>query len=91
MRNNAFFQNSSPNVMICGIKGIILFKEYMDLSHSKKAKRIYMPNILPLCAKEFFYVASSNIVCGCGMVLSLNTKHYFTLRLGGGKGTNTKA
>ena len=64
--------------MICGIKGINLFKEYMDLSHSKKTKKLYYPDSSSFRDEAFFDGASSNSSCGCGMVISLNKERYFT-------------
>ena len=90
-QNKVVFQNISPNVMSCGIKGISLFNEYMVSNLSKKMKRTYPPGTTSFCAEGFFDGASSNSYCGCGMMLSLNKDHYFTLCLGGGKGSNTKA
>ena len=62
----------------------------MELKHSKKIKRLYDPVKTSHFDDFFFDGASSNNLCGCGMVLSLNTDHYFSLRLGGGIDTNKK-
>ena len=71
MRNKEVFQSLSPNVMICGLKGISLFKKYMELKHSKKTKMLYAPVKTSLSADGFFDGASSNNLCGCGMVLNI--------------------
>ena len=90
-QNKVFFQNISPDVMSCGIRGISLFNEYVVFNLSKKTKKIYFLGTTSFCAKGFFGGFSSNSSGSCGMVHSLNKDHYFTLCLGGGKGTNTKA
>ena len=90
MRNVAVFQSLSPNVMICGLKGISLFKKYMELKHAKKTNMLYALVKTSLSADGFLDGASSNNLCGCGMILILNKDHYFSLKLGGGIGTNTK-
>ena len=62
----------------------------MDINLSNKTKRRYLLGTTFFCAEGFFYGASSNFSYGYGMVLSLNKDHYFSLILGGGRGTNTK-
>ena len=39
----------------------------------------------------YFDGASNNSSYGLGMVVNLNKDHYFSLSLGGGQGTNSKA
>ena len=54
MRDKAIFQFISPNVMLCRLKCISLFKYYMNLKHSKKTKVLYPPTIYWLSIVLFF-------------------------------------
>ena len=90
-RNNTIFQDIAPNVLLCGIKSISLFKDFFGMEKPKKTKVLYASIIKSLLAVGYFDRASSNDLCGCGMVLILNNDHIFNLRMGGGIESNTKA
>ena len=57
----------------------------------KTPKILYPPIHNFSTAMGYFDGASSNVDCGCGMILMLNMDHLFRLWMGGGKGSNTRA
>ena len=76
MRIKAIFQDVVPNVLLCGIKGICLFKDFLKMDKTKKLKVIYSSVQSSLLVVGYFDRVSSNDSFGCGMVLIIN-KDFF--------------
>ena len=89
-RNQAIFLETKPIALICGIRGINLFKDYETINNRKFKKNCPLVDVSSAVV-GYFDGASNLNHCGCGMVLVLNKDHFFNLCMGGSLGSNTKA
>ena len=76
-RNKVVFQYISPNSFLCGINGINLFKDYLNIDPPKNTKRYFLTYFTASCVEDHFDGASNSSSCGCGMAVILNKDHYF--------------
>ena len=75
----------------CGVKGINLFKEYQGMVKKKNPNILYSPTHNLSSTVGYFDGASMNGLCGCGVILMLNSDGLFRLSMRGGNGSNTRS
>ena len=91
MRNKVLFENSVPCVTTCFIKALSFYKEYKGNDIQIIPKLLHAPVLSHTLAVGYFDGAAQNNVCGCGMVIWISKDHFFSLCMGGGSGSNTRA